>query len=259
MKNVETIFYGSEKNGYLIVKMKGEKKLRIFLKNKEIFLEETVVSNIYSSQISNLTFKLAIITNYFYFKNMKMQNIYYSMIASVIFLCLILNDSNQNELKKEINNKISYIDEQLTDEIISNNKLAYLFTYILYFVITLIIILIIRFKFGKFDDNLLKTNVYFLLSMNIIMAGIGGLIALYYRLTNIEAFKYSFLLRNYIILSLVRASYSTCVGILVYYIYNPQLRKSHLPMFIVAMILGYSTKYLPSIFNNTVKDKLDKK
>lgn len=301
MENIEYIFCGNEKSSYMILKMKDEEKLRIFSKNEEIFLEKEEHSCVYCSEISEILFKLTIVLNSIQFRKKEIQNIYYNLIASVICLCLTLNkstDSNYDELKKNIDDELNYISDKLDDEIIANNKLIYFRTYIIYLVIfTLVSIIISRiflvsdsksisliFNDLIFSDSIFSDSVFF--DSNLIkilnskkaepgmvkiiksmyMSTLGGLIALYLKMSDKQFFKSTFLTKNYVLFSLIRGIYSTCAGIAGYYIFinflsyldnTKTIDESQL--YIFAAALGYSTKFIPSFFNKISEEKFGKK
>lgn len=312
MENIEHIFCGNEKSSYMILKMKDEEKLRIFSKNEEIFLEKEEHSCVYCSEISEILFKLTIVLNSIQFRKKEIQNIYYNLIASVICLCLTLNksnDSNYDELKKNIDDELNYISDKLDDEIIANNKLIYFRTYIIYLVIfTLVSIIISRiflvsdsnsislifddsiFSDPLFSDSIFNNSIFIdstfidnsnlikVLNSNKVESGmisiiksmyistLGGLIALYFKMSDKQFFKSTFLTKNYVLFSLIRGIYSTCAGIAGYYIFinflsyldnTKTIDESQL--YIFAAALGYSTKFIPSFFNKISEEKLDKK
>lgn len=307
MENIEHIFCGNEKSSYMILKMKDDEKLRIFSKNEEIFLEKEEYSCMYCSEISEILFKLTIVLNSIQFRRKEIQNIYYNLIASVICLCLTLNktnDSNYDELKKNIDDELNYISDKLDDEIIANNKLIYFRTYIIYLVIfTLVSIITSRiflvsdsnsislifndpiFNNSTFSDSIFSdstlidnSNLIKILNSNKVepgmisiiksmyMSTLGGLIALYFKMSDKQFFKSTFLTKNYVLFSLIRGIYSTCVGIAGYYIFinflsyldnTKAIDESQL--YIFAATLGYSTKFIPSFFNKISDKKFGKR
>lgn len=264
MENRETIFYGNEKSEFMIVKMKYEERLRIFSKNEEIFLEDEYPCNTYSSEISELFFKLTNVTNSIWFKKKAIQDSYYIMISSIIALCLNLKNRKNEELKemkKEITDKINFINSKLTDEIIAKNKSTYLTTYIGYLIAISSILILTKINLNLQNPKNLRTISLIVMSFN--MGGIGGLIALCFRIMDNKSFSYSFITRNYIAISFTRAIYSSCAGIMGYFIFislNADNTKAVIAnMYLLSAALGYSTKFLPSILNKIGDGQSSKK
>lgn len=257
----EKIFFQGEISGseYKIIKFKEEENLRIFHGEKEEF-----VSNIFSCEIAQLIFKTEILIRSRLQREKathRFREIHYDVIAKCIILCLEVEKKDHKteeyrEKMKEIKEFIEKIDEGLTERIINKNRIRYFFTY-LFIMIIFSGNIILSHKFSgyyNYNETLVET---------INMGILGGFVAINFRLNNVESFKSTYVTAYYIILGMGRAIYAMIAGVMAYHLARsgwitiPGLESYHTKM-LLAAALGYSTRYLPSIFGKIGKSLSEK-
>ncbi|ERT69198.1 hypothetical protein HMPREF0202_00932 [Cetobacterium somerae ATCC BAA-474] len=246
---------------YKILKLKNETGIRIFNNDNK----ETFIDNIFSCEIAELIFKIEILIGSSITtakKKEKMRELYYNKIVKCILLCLEKDINNMS--KKEIDEIQEFIrcnNDTLEDRLLNKNRIFYFCTYL---VITLLS-LSLYFIFIKYrTDSLLKNYISIVENENILksvnMGLMGGFLAINYRLTNEKSFKITYFVPYYILLAAGRAFYSIIAGIIAYYLVKINFfnildlvstkNSREIFMYLLATVLGYSTRYLPSIFSS---------
>ncbi|MDX8336592.1 hypothetical protein [Candidatus Cetobacterium colombiensis] len=219
--------------------------------------EEIILDNIFISEISEIIFKIEILTDNFFFvkerTKEKLKKLYYTGIVEIIILCIknnnklkIEENSKDNKVLIEIKDLIKKVDEELDDRLFNRNQMYYFSAYLVILLFSCLFYICINYIVYMNSETL-----DFIKSMN--MGILGGFIAVNYRLAYRASFNTTYSYIYCFILGLGRACYSMIAGIVAYYLYYSgviELPKNSNILYLLAISLGYGIRYMPSILGS---------